>query len=92
MAKLDASDDKPNKMLRNDADVLVGSVTVIGGGFKYVPTAVAEKLLGADRFQLLKDDPIKSVGPVEFGGIYPWNVVDYLCLEQAVVAAKMLSR
>lgn len=77
------------QLTRSDAARLVGEITVVSVGFKSVPTALAKELLGDDRFELLKADPIKSIGPREFGGIYPWNVVDYLCLEQSVVDAKV---
>ena len=68
-------------MDRKQAQAAVDSVTVVIGGFKAVSHESALTLLGAHSFALLCDDAIRRLGPKpEF--VYPWNVVDYLEMNQ----------
>lgn len=60
---------------REEAERLVAPHVRRIGDFVYVSRDAAEKLLGPDRH-----------GAV--GGIYPWNVVDYLSNENPRVRAK----
>lgn len=66
---------------RVDVEALVAPLIVHFGAFPAVLRSDAMKLLGESRFAAMVDDPIRGVGPTE-ATFYPWNVADYLQLEE----------
>jgi hypothetical protein len=65
---------------RPRAQEIVDLHTSLIGPFKAVSFDTCLKLLGSERFLLLRSDPIRREGPVK-GTVYPWNLVDYLSNE-----------
>lgn len=64
---------------RSEAETVVREHVIEVAQYRAVPIAVCAELLG-DRVELLLADPIRSVGPSP-DAVYPWNLVDYLCVE-----------
>lgn len=65
-------------MSREQAAIIVGSITFRAGQFAAVSREAASLVLGNAAFEALTRDKIRGIGPTQ-GTIYPWNVVDYLC-------------
>lgn len=67
-------------MTRSEAQSVVDSVTFMVDQFKAVDFADCIRLLGPERFLMLRSDPIRRLGPRP-ETVYPWNLVDYLSCE-----------
>ena len=67
-------------LTREQAQKIVDERTFYVGHCKAVSFESCRLLLGADRFLMLLDDPIRNKGP-QAQTVYPWNLVDYLCSE-----------
>ena len=65
---------------RSEAQAIVDAVTFMVEQFKAVDFSDCIRLLGPERFLLLRSDPIRRLGP-KSETVYPWNLVDYLACE-----------
>jgi hypothetical protein len=65
---------------RPKAQTIVDAVTISVEQYKAVDFGVCIRLLGPERFLMLRADPIRRLGP-KVETVYPWNVVDYLSCE-----------
>lgn len=59
-------------------------------GFQYIEIETVKAILG-ERFATLEKDRIRFLGPVP-GTIYPWNVIDYLTVEDPRVGIGRLRK
>lgn len=65
---------------RSEAQAIVDAVTFSVDQFKAVDFFDCLRLLGPERFLMLRSDPIRRLGP-RTETVYPWNLVDYLSCE-----------